>query len=192
MARLSESPTLELLLVFTGFFLIDAIASVIGLSAGVFALAAPLTDRPWTLATSVYAHASITHLIANAVALAIVGFPLERTTTRLRFHSFFLAAGALAGASQILIAGLLATPTSVIGASGAVFALFGYAITGNRLAGPLLDRLAPTRRTQFIIFASLAVGVTIITAAPGVALIAHFTGLLLGTIAGRLHLLRPA
>lgn len=192
MARRVGSPTLDLLIVFTGFFLLDAIGSVIGVGVAVFALAAPLADRPWTLATSVYAHASIPHLLANAVALAIVGFPLERATTRLRFHAFFLLAGALAGTSQVLIAGLLATSTSVLGASGAVFALFGYAITGNRLAGPLLDRLAPTRRTQFIIFASLAVIVTIITAAPGVALIAHFTGLLLGSIAGRLHLLRPS
>jgi len=41
-----------------------------------------------------------------------------------------------------------------------------------------------------LVFAVIAAVLTLATGAPGVALVAHFTGFLLGLIAGRAHLLR--
>jgi len=50
--------------------LLQVVAGLAGLAGGAFALSAPLSSRPWTLVTSVYAHAGPGHLLANAVALA--------------------------------------------------------------------------------------------------------------------------
>ncbi|QSG03991.1 Membrane associated serine protease [Natranaeroarchaeum sulfidigenes] len=156
-----------------------------------FTLQAPVLADPWALVTSVYAHSGVDHLLANAIALAVVGFLLERHTTRARFHVFFLTTGVAAGVFQIGIASLFGVDAALLGASGAVFGLIGYLVTGNRLSGRLFDRIDLSGRATLAIFILLAVLVTLVTAAPGVALAAHFFGFLLGLVAGQLNLLRP-
>lgn len=190
--RWPASPTVDLLAVFVAVFAIQQLAGLVGLGLAGFALALPLTIAPWTLATSVYAHASPTHLLANAVALAIVGFPLERFTTRARFHAFVLATGAIAGLAELAVAGILGGSTAVLGASGAILALYGYALAGNPLAGGLLARLNLGRREAIVLLAAVAVIVTLLTARSGVALVAHATGLVLGLVSGRYRLLGVA
>ena len=190
-----RSPTLETFALFLVVFLVQSAVGLVGVTAGwLFALGPGLAARPWTLVTSVYAHAGVSHLLANGLALALVGFPLERATSRLRFHLFFVTTGALAGLAQVAVGGTLAalgfgSPAAVLGASGAVFALYGYVVAGNRLADGLFARLDLDPRWQVGLFAAVAVVVTLATAAPGVALVAHFAGALLGLVAGRLGLL---
>ncbi|MFQ3295723.1 MAG: membrane associated rhomboid family serine protease [Natrialbaceae archaeon] len=166
------------------------------MGASLFVLAPPIDVRPWAIVTSVYAHAGLAHLAANAVALALVGFALERTTSRLRYHLFFVAAGAIAGVTQVFLDATLSSvgvgqASAVLGASGAVFALIGYVLSANRLSDRLLRFVPMSGPAQILVFAILAAAITLATGAPGVALIAHFTGFLLGLLAGRLHLLRP-
>jgi len=195
-----RSPTIETLLAFAAVFVLQQALGVVApvLEFALFYLALPLELRPWTLVTSIYAHAGWSHLLSNAVALAIVGFALERHTTRWRFHTFFVLTGAAAGAFQVLFnrlllqAGLVGQQTVVLGASGAVFALFGYVLAGNRLTGGLLDRIGLDPRWQLLVFLVAATLVTLATAAPGVALAAHFFGFLLGLLAGQANLLRPS
>ncbi|GAA0670132.1 rhomboid family intramembrane serine protease [Natronoarchaeum mannanilyticum] len=197
-----RSPTIETLLAFAAVFALQQALSVVDatLAAALFALQLPLEVRPWTLVTSVYAHdpTGLGHLLSNAVALSIVGFALERHTTRWRFHAFFVLTGAAAGAFQVLFnrlllqVGLVGQALPVLGASGAVFALFGYVLAGNRLTGGLLDRIGLDPRWQLLLFLVAATLVTLATAAPGVALAAHFFGFLLGLLAGQANLLRPA
>ncbi len=166
--------------------LAQAAAGVAGLGR-LFALSAPLDVAPWTLVTSVYAHASIGHLLANALALGLVGPLVERRTTRLRFHAFVVATGGLAGVGQVLVSGLIGPGAAVLGLSGAVFALGGYALTGNRVADTAVSWLPP--RVQVGLFVGVAVLGTLLTAAPGVALVAHATGALCGLLAGRARVL---
>lgn len=187
MARF-KSPTLDVLAILAGVFVLQSVAAVFGYGASWFALAAPL-DRPWTLVTSVYAHEGIRHLVTNAIGLAIVGFPLEQYTTRARFHAFILTAGILAGVAQLVISGLLAQPTAVLGASGAILALYGYVLAGNRLTGGLLSILDLGRRAKVAILVGIVAIVTVLTAGPGVAIIAHVTGFLLGILGGRAKVL---
>ena len=157
--------------------------------AGVFALAAPLSVAPWTVVTSVYAHGSIGHLLANGLALLLVGPLVERRTTRSRFHAFVVATGAVAGIAQVTLGGLIGPPTAVLGLSGAVFALGGYLLAGNVVTATLFDRLRLPPRAQFALFGLAAVALTATTAAPGVALIAHATGAFCGLLAGRVGVL---
>lgn len=184
---MARSPTLTTLAVLVGVFLIEILIQLIGIGIGVFTLTTPLTVAPWTLVFSVYAHGSVPHLVANAFALVVFGLAVERVTTPARFHLFFLTAGILAGATEVVVTDLFGAPVAVLGASGAVFALFGYALASNTLAHDALSRLS--QRGQLIVFVILAGGVTVATASPGVALIAHFTGLAVGLISGRVRLL---
>lgn len=184
---MTQSPTLRTLQILLGVFLVQLLAQFLGLGYGLFALALPLSVAPWTVVVSVYAHAGLVHLIGNAFALALFGLAVERVTTPGRFHLFFLVSGALAGITQVIVSGLLGPSVSVIGASGAVFALLGYALAGNALAIGVFSRLS--QRAQAGMFVLIAAVVTFITAGPGVALLAHFTGLVIGLLSGRLRLL---
>ena len=166
----------------------QALLGVVGL-AGLFALSTPVAVAPWTLVTSVYAHGSVGHLLANALALLLVGPLVERRTTRARFHAFVVTTGALAGLAQVTIGGLLGPPAAVLGISGAVFALGGYLLAGNVVSETLFDRLRLSPRVQLVLFGLVAVVLTATTAAPGVALIAHATGAFCGLVAGRVGLL---
>ena len=167
---------------------VRAALAVVGLDAP-FALSLPLSVAPWTLVTGVYAHGSVGHLLANGIALLLVGPLVERRTTRLRFHAFVVATGALAGVTQVTLGGLFGPPTAVLGLSGAVFALGGYLLAGNVATATLFDRLRLPARAQLALFGALAVLLTLATAAPGVALLAHATGAFCGLLAGRVRLL---
>ncbi|OYR43433.1 rhomboid family intramembrane serine protease [Halorubrum sp. Hd13] len=157
--------------------------------AGLLALSTPLSLAPWTVVTSVYAHGSVGHLLANGLALLLVGPLVERRTTRLRFHAFVVTTGAVAGIAQVMLGGLIGPPTAVLGLSGAVFALGGYLLAGNVVTATLFDRLRLPPRAQFALFGLAAVALTVTTAAPGVALIAHAVGAFCGLLSGRAGLL---
>lgn len=188
MAR--RSPTLTLVGVFVVVYLVELLVGLAGVPESAFALAPPVVARPWTLVTSVYAHGSVGHLLANTVGLVLLGLVLERRTSRMRFHLFFLVTGALAGLTQVWVGALFGVRTAVIGASGAVFALLGYVLAGNRVSDTVLSAVPLSGRAQLGAFAVAAAAVTLLTAAPGVALVAHFAGLLVGLLAGQAHLLR--
>jgi len=194
----TESPTVTTLVVIAGVFVCQQVAGVVGLG-GLFALSLPLLVRPWTLVTSVYAHAGLSHLLVNAVALALGGLLVERVTTSVRFHAFFLTVGVLAGVAQVVAVGLVGplvpwipARVSVLGASGAILGLYGYLLGSNRLTERFVGGVELSARAQVALGALLAAAITLLTANPGVALMAHFTGLLAGLLAGRAHLLAPA
>ena len=194
--RDGASALFETLFLILAVFVLQQLAALAGVLGGLFVLAPPITTDPWTIVTSVYAHDGFGHLLSNAIALLLVGWPVARATTAWRFHGFFLTTGAIAGLSQIVLTaqlaflpGISASP-GVVGASGAVFALMGYLLAGNRLSGMLAGIVELPRWVGVLVFVTIAVVVTLATAQPGVALVAHFTGLLVGLLAGRARLLR--
>jgi len=180
-------PTLETLAILAVVFALQRVLGVAGWS-DLFVLAPPVTHRPWTAVTSVYAHVDLAHLVGNAVALAVVGPIVARRTTRFTFHAYFVATGALAAVAEVVLGGVLWAPSPVLGASGAVFALVGYVVAGNVVSRVVLDRLALSARTQLVGLLALAVVVTLATAGTRTALFGHLTGLVCGFVAGRLGL----
>jgi len=205
-----RSPILEILAVFVGVFALQFLVGLLDTTSGLFVLSRPLQENPWTVVTSVYAHANTGHLLSNAVALVLFGYAVAAATTRLRFHLFFIGTGMISGVAEILLSEFLAdaplvsdtlglvpvvdaTATGgVLGASGAVFALLGYLLASNRLVAGLSAVADVPRWVSYVLFILLATVVTVATASQGVALIAHFTGLLLGLLAGWVNLLRPS
>lgn len=186
--RVRRRPTLESLAVILVVFVLQH-AFVLTGGGGHFVLSAPLLDRPWTLATSVYAHLGLAHLVSNAVALLVVGPLVARRTTRLRFHAYFLTTGAITGVGEVIFSGLLGPSNAVLGASGAIFALLGYLLSGNVVSAVVLDRIALSARSQLLVFLAVAVLLTLATARTGTALFGHATGLTIGLLAGRIGLL---
>ena len=180
----------ETLALFLVVYVLELVTPLVGLGAAAFVLALPLDVHPWTIATSVYAHASVAHLVANGVALLVVGLLVARRTSRVRFHTFFLITGALSGVATVLLGAVIGGTGAVVGASGAILALAGYLLAGNVATESLLGRVALSRRQWAVVVVALAVAVAVVTGGPGVALTAHVTGFLLGLGAGRLHVLR--
>lgn len=189
--RVRGRPTLETLALLGAVFVGQRMVGLAGWS-DLFVLAPPVTASPWTALTSVYAHLDLAHLVGNAVVLILVGPLVARRTSRLAFHGFFAATGAIAAIAEVALGGLLWTASPVLGASGAIFALLGYVLGGNVVSRVLLDRLALSARTQLVGLVVLAAVVTLATAGPRTALVGHATGLACGLAAGRLGLLdRP-
>ena len=183
------NPVVETLAAMLLVSLFTWVGALLGL-VGLFVLAEPVFSPPWGPLTSVYAHASPGHLVSNALVVAVAGSLLARATTRLRFHAFFIATGALAGLAQVSLGGLVGQEGAVLGASGAAFALVGYLLAANPASTALLARLRVPPRVLLVVVALLAAGLTLALSPVGSALVAHFTGAVLGLLAGRLRLLR--
>ena len=137
-------------------------------------------SEPWRFLTSAFAHSpgNLLHILFNMYALWILGQYLEPMLGRARFAALYLVS-ALGGSVSFL---LLASPpvsavglgnnswvTSMVGASGAVFGLFGALIVFNR-------HLGRSSRQLYILLAINAV----IGFVPGIAWQAHVGGFLTG------------
>lgn len=185
---MADRPTLTTLSAFAIVFAAQVLGESVGIDPAVFVLRWPLTEHPSAIVLSVYAHGSLPHLAANTIALAIVGPLVAYTTSPFRFHVFFLVSGAIAGVVQVL-ATVPFGGAGVLGGSGAIFALMGYVLVANRASNWALAWLPLGSIGSLVLFGLLAAVVTLATAAPGVALVAHFTGFLVGTVAGYPRLL---
>jgi membrane associated rhomboid family serine protease len=157
--------------------------------------------------TYLFVHANWAHLLMNSVAVLAFGSPVARylgTGARgaLAFALFFLLCGAIAGAGQAGIVGLLAkaglalNDYALIGASGAASGFVGAAmrlIEGRGRPGPIFGRLVVLTTVAWV-FANVVTGVTGLM--PGVPagapiaweahLMGYFSGLLLIPFFGRL------
>jgi rhomboid protease GluP len=75
----------------------------------------------WRLATTIFVHWGMLHLLATVAGLVAAGLMLERLVGPIAFASVYVAAGVLSG-----VVSLSAYPMAVgVGASGAVFGIYG-------------------------------------------------------------------
>jgi membrane associated rhomboid family serine protease len=134
-----------------------------------------VADGQWyRLITNAFLHEppgsglGILHIAFNMWALIVVGPALERTLGRVRFLAVYLVS-ALAGSVLFY---LLASPgNSALGASGAIFGLFGgWFVLSRRLR---LD----SRQIVMLIVLNLVISFAV----PGIAWQGHLGGLIAGT-----------
>jgi membrane associated rhomboid family serine protease len=141
--------------------------------------------EPWRFLTAAFLHSTggVLHILFNMYALWLVGPYLEQALGRWRFVALYLLA---AVGGQVGVT-LLASPvesawfTGVVGASGAVFGLFGAVLV-------VLRRLGRDAR-QILVF--LAINGALGFFLPGIAWQAHLGGLLTGLAVGAAYAYAP-
>lgn len=75
----------------------------------------------WRLLTAAFTHTQLWHIAVNMFSLWVLGPPLELLLGRLRFTALYLVSAVVASTAAYV----LAPATDVVGASGAIFGLFG-------------------------------------------------------------------
>ncbi|HVE73694.1 MAG TPA: rhomboid family intramembrane serine protease [Mycobacteriales bacterium] len=123
----------------------------------------------YRLITAAFLHAGVFHLLMNMFALMTVGPQLEQTLGRARYLALYLLS-ALGGSTLSYV---LSEPGQLgVGASGAIFGLFGaYYVVVRRLGGDTGS-----------ILALLAINLVITFAVPIIDWRAHLGGLIVGTV----------
>jgi membrane associated rhomboid family serine protease len=125
-----------------------------------------------------FVHFGPWHLVSNMLALVVVGMGLEQVLSRWRYLALYLVAG-LGGSTAVY---LFDAPFSLsVGASGAIFGLFGAYLVVARQAR--LDY-----RPMLVV-----IGINLVAtfAIPGISKLAHVGGLLTGIIAAVIIVYAP-
>ncbi|MER7711041.1 rhomboid family intramembrane serine protease [Streptomyces werraensis] len=131
-----------------------------------------VADGEWyRLVTSMFTHEKIWHIGFNMFSLWLLGGPLEQHLGRARYLALYLISGLAGSALTYLLAG---GSTPSLGASGAVFGLFGATAV-------LMRRLRYDMRP---IIALLAINLVITFSWAGIAWQAHIGGLVAGVVIG--------
>lgn len=129
----------------------------------------------YRLVTGGFLHGSLLHLGFNMYVLWILGRQLEPSLGRVGFAAVYFAS-MLAGSFGVMV---LDPGALTVGASGAVFGLFGYAVVAQFVRGvnPMQTGLGA------VILLNLAFTFLV----PGISIGGHVGGLLGGLAAGVLH-----
>jgi len=125
----------------------------------------------WRLITSVFLHVSVIHILFNMYALTIFGPMLEGALGRLRFVALYLVSG-LAG--SVMVYWLTEPYVPTLGASGAVYGLFGAAFAVFARRGLQLQGL----------FVMMAINLVITFSVERISWQGHLGGLLAGLFLG--------
>ena len=149
------------------------------------------STEPWRFLTAAFAHApgQVLHILFNMYALWQIGQYLEPMLGRVRFAILYLVSAFGGSVGYLLLASPPPLPltqtgidhsswvVSMVGASGAVFGLFGALLVLNRHLG----------RSSGPMFGVLAINAVLGFVVPGIAWQAHLGGLLTGRGTRRSH-----
>ena len=125
----------------------------------------------WRLLTSAFLHVSLLHIASNMLALFFVGPAIERVIGRWRMASLYLLAG-FGGSVAIYLFG--SPYVATVGASGAIFGLFGAALVLVRKLGLDLQWLVAIIVINFVFTFSVA----------DISRLGHIGGFVTGAVAG--------
>jgi membrane associated rhomboid family serine protease len=154
---------------------------------GLFALdkSAVADGQWWRLVTVTLVHGGLLHLAFNMYALYLVGPVVESLYGPVRMLLVYVATAATGS-----VASFVTSPIDGVGASGAVFGLFGLLLIGNRVYKPALGRQARALTSQIgmLIAFNLVFGFAV----RGIDNAAHIGGLLAGAWLGLILVPRTA
>ncbi|CAI9108110.1 OLC1v1007633C1 [Oldenlandia corymbosa var. corymbosa] len=137
----------------------------------------------WRLASCMWLHAGVFHVLANMLSLLFVGIRLEQEFGFVRIGVVYVVSGI--GGS--LLSSLFVRNTISVGASGALFGLLGAMLSELLINWTIYEnKLAALSTLLFIIMINLAVGIL-----PHVDNFAHLGGFVTGFLLGFVALIRP-
>jgi membrane associated rhomboid family serine protease len=143
-----------------------------------FPYAVAVQHQYYRLFTSMFVHLGLWHLLLNMLALGVVGAGLEPVFSRWRYLALYVIAG-LGGSTAVY---LFEDPrSSSVGASGAIFGLFGAYVVVARHAK--LDY-----RPMLTV---IGINVVLTLAIPGISKLAHFGGLFTGVLVAAIIVYAP-
>lgn len=134
--------------------------------------------EPWRYITSMFLHAGFEHLLFNMFALLVFAPPLERLLKSWKYAIFYLLCG-IGGNLMVAVSDLLlnATGTIGVGASGAIYGVYGAFLYIAIFRKAWLDE--GSRKT---VYAILIMGVFYSLLIPRVSFWGHVGGALTGFI----------
>ena len=125
-----------------------------------------------------FLHAGLLHIAFNAYALWIFGTVVEQELGRLRFLLIYFATGIVASAASYAFG---PTPVAVgVGASGAIFGIFGAFVAYNYRRRHLAIAAARLRSAVMIVVINMVLAFSI----QGIDWRAHVGGFIAGLFAG--------
>ncbi|HEY5890215.1 MAG TPA: rhomboid family intramembrane serine protease [Acidimicrobiia bacterium] len=127
----------------------------------------------WRIFTAALLHASVTHILFNMWALWVLGPQVERDFGALPFLALYIASAGVGGAVFYHLAGPFA---SAVGASGAIFGLFGLWLNQGLRRRNTVQGRAILSQMGFLLLINLAIPFLI----PGVGWQAHLGGFVAG------------
>ncbi len=142
-------------------------------------------DQPWRFLTAAFLHSpgSVLHIVFNMVALWTVGPYLEGTLGRARYLTLYLVSAVGASVGAVALAPVVGGwNQAMVGASGAVFGLFGAVLVVLRRLG----------RSAGGIIGVIVLNGVLSLVLPGIAWQAHLGGLVTGALLGAAFAYAPA
>ena len=132
----------------------------------------------WRLLTAMFLHGGMTHLLMNMFSLYIIGRPMELYFSPKSYLSLYFLTGIVGGLVSIAVH----PETVAIGASGAIFGVFG-ALSGYFFA---YRRELGEHAYQFMKDFALIIGINLVIGftVPNIDVSAHAGGLVSGLIGG--------
>jgi membrane associated rhomboid family serine protease len=134
------------------------------------------TGQYWRLVTSMFLHAGLLHIAFNAYALWIFGTVVEQELGRLRFLLIYFVTGIVASAGSYAFG----PPAVGVGASGAIFGIFGAFVAYNYRRRHLAIAAARLRSAVTIVVINMVLALSI----QGIDWRAHVGGFIAGLFAG--------
>ncbi len=170
--------TISLLAIIVIAFAVELARGALGndavlLSLGALPDSGPLLGEYWRLLSFGLLHADLDHFLLNVAFLLWVCPEVERRVGPVALLSLFFAASVLSGVAIVLKHVVVPSAGTSVGASGGLFGLLGAALV-------LVYRIPPTnpgiRRGLWL---TLLGGIAM-SFLPGVSMVGHVTGLLVG------------
>jgi rhomboid protease GluP len=143
---------------------------------GYFPPGAEWDGKYWALLTSVFVHLEVWHLVFNLYWLWILGGRLEKVIGSLRWLAFFLTSAIVSSAIQLGISGI-----GGIGASGVVYAIFGFMWATRNHFVVFKETLTKQLITLYVAWLFICLATTLLNIWQ-VGNAAHFSGLFWGII----------
>jgi membrane associated rhomboid family serine protease len=131
----------------------------------------------WRIVTAMFLHAGILHIAFNAYALWIFGTVVEQELGTARFLAIYFVTGIVAGAASYAF-GPVFIPG--VGASGAIFGIFGAFVAYNYRRRHLAIAAARLRAAVTLVVLNMVLAFSI----PGIDWRAHVGGFIAGLVAG--------
>ncbi|MDR0194971.1 MAG: rhomboid family intramembrane serine protease [Myroides sp.] len=135
-----------------------------------------LEGQWWRLLTNIFLHAGLMHLCVNMAGLLFIGIFLEKYLGSIRYAAVYLISGVFASLCSIC----WYKATISVGASGAIFGLYGFLLVS------LLRKNVPGDMDKgFLIIVCTFIGVNLLMGlSDGIDNAAHIGGLISGLILG--------